>query len=469
MSAPTQSDAGKAEEPSVAPGIEEPPHTLSRAILRIGPGLILAGAIVGTGELIATTNLGARAGYSLLWLVILSCFIKVFAQVELGRHAISTGEASFDSFRALPGPGVVLVWWCAAMVLVTQMQIGAMIGGIAESIQLALSASGKTGDHALWPWSILVTGITIAMLATGSYKLVERVSTGLVVSFTFMTIICVVLLPGEHAVDVSEAVKGLSFRLPESLLIPAFTMFGITGVGASELLAYPYWCIEKGYARYVGPRDDSESWAKRARGWMRVLRLDAWVSMAIYLVSTLAFYLLGASILHRTTGGQGLPDREVVTELAKMYAPVMGARASTWFIVGGAIAVLYSTLFAATAGNSRILTDFLRVTRLIDPNSEAARLRWVRILCVILPAAACGLYLTVGNLVLMVTVGGVMQGLSLPFIGGASVFLRYRRSDRRITPGLVWDVFLWVSLIGLTGAAAYSLRPVWNALLQGGG
>lgn len=449
------------EVPAPPPSIEDPPPTLARAFLRIGPGLILAGAIVGTGELIATTNLGARAGYSLLWLVILSCFIKVFAQVELGRHAISSGEASFESFRSLPGPGVVLVWWCALMVLVTEMQIGAMIGGIAEAVHLALSVSGGDIVGSQWPWAVLVTAVTIAMLATGSYSLVEWVSTGLVVGFTFMTVVCVVFLPGEHAISLSEAARGLSLRLPDSLLVPAFTMFGITGVGASELLAYPYWCIEKGYARSVGPRDSSDSWAFRARGWMRVLRLDAWVSMAIYLVSTLSFYLLGASVLHRTTGGQGLPDEQVVAELAKMYAPVMGTLASTWFIVAGAIAVLYSTLFAATAGNGRILTDFLRVTRRIDPDSEAARLRWVRILCAVLPAAACGLYLTVGNLVLMVTVGGVMQGLSLPFIGGAAVYMRYRRTDRRITPGLVWDIFLWISLLGLTAAATYSL---WKEL-----
>ena len=38
--------------------VQDPPRTLGRALRQIGPGLILAGAIVGTGELIATTNLG---------------------------------------------------------------------------------------------------------------------------------------------------------------------------------------------------------------------------------------------------------------------------------------------------------------------------------------------------------------------------------------------------------------------------
>src|SRR5512147_3110965 len=84
--------------------IQEPPTTFFGALSRIGPGLILAGAIVGTGELIATTNLGAKVGFALLWLVIVSCFIKVFVQAELGRHAISSGQTTLATFRQLPGP-----------------------------------------------------------------------------------------------------------------------------------------------------------------------------------------------------------------------------------------------------------------------------------------------------------------------------------------------------------------------------
>lgn len=437
----------------------EPPATLGRALRQIGPGLILAGAIVGTGELIATTNLGAKAGFALLWLVILSCFIKVFVQIELGRYALSSGDGTFASFRKLPGPGIALVWWCVAMICFTQMQIGAMIGGIARAAQMALTESGVTNALLLSErtWAVAVTALTIAMLASGSYRLVEGVSTFLVAGFTFMTIACVASLPAEHAITAKDLASGLTFQIPTGAVVAAFTMFGITGVGASELLAYPYWCLEKGYARHVGPREDSPSWAERARGWMRVMRLDAWVSMAVYTVATLAFYLLGASILHKRTGGQELAAGDVIPALASMYAPVMGERVATWVIVFGAICVLYSTLFAATAGNSRLLTDFLRVGAFIDPGREDSRLRSIRFFCTVLPAVGLALFLAFGDLVLMVKVGGVMQGVSLPFIAGAAVFLRYRRTDRRITPGLVWDAFLWLSLVGLTVAAVYSV------------
>ena len=42
-----------------------------------------------------------------------------------------------------------------------------------------------------------------------------------------------------------------SFTLPASFTV-AFAAFGIIGVGASELIYYPYWCLEKGYARHIG-------------------------------------------------------------------------------------------------------------------------------------------------------------------------------------------------------------------------
>ena len=37
--------------------VEEPPKTLGQIFRRIGPGMILAASIVGSGELIATTTL----------------------------------------------------------------------------------------------------------------------------------------------------------------------------------------------------------------------------------------------------------------------------------------------------------------------------------------------------------------------------------------------------------------------------
>lgn len=460
--------AEPAEDPRIgmADQIQEPPSTLSRAFRQVGPGLILAAAIVGTGELIATTHAGARAGFVLLWLVIVSCFIKVFVQVELGRYAVSTGRTTFSGFRSLPGPGPVLVWWCAGMLMVTQLQIGAMIAGIGQAAHMVLPGASETlgpalglGDRPELLWGVLVTALTAAMLWTGSYRLVERTMTAFVAVFTLMTVLCVALLPKEVAINWEEIASGLTFRLPRDreVIMAALAMFGITGVGATELLSYPYWCMEKGYARSVGARDQSASWADRARGWLRVLQLDAWVSMVVYTIATVAFFLLGAAVLHDHTEAGGLPDRvdEMINTLVRMYEPALGPTAAKWFLVGGAVAVLYSTLFAATAGTGRLLADFLRVCGYYPADSEVYRKRWVRFFCVALPILGLLLYVSLGNPVTMVTIGGLMQAVTLPLIAAAAVFLRYKRTDQRLTGGMLWDLLLWLSMFGLVFAGGY--------------
>jgi len=54
--------------------------------------------------LLATTALGAKAGFVTLWVIIASCVIKVALQLEFGRHAINSGETSMEALNKLPGP-----------------------------------------------------------------------------------------------------------------------------------------------------------------------------------------------------------------------------------------------------------------------------------------------------------------------------------------------------------------------------
>jgi Mn2+/Fe2+ NRAMP family transporter len=453
--------------------VQDPPASLGRALGQIGPGLILAGAIVGTGELIATTNLGAKVGFALLWLVIVSCFIKVFVQVELGRYAISSGETTMLSFKRLPGPGVAIGWWWVVMILISQLQLGAMVGGVGQACHMAmpwfspwlarvLGSPAVLVNRPELPWAVVVTGVTIALLARGSYAVVEKGTTLMVVAFTLITIGCVAMLPlSGHPVPWGEAARGLEFRLPKDAIGAALAMFGITGVGAAELLAYPYWCIEKGYARKSGAREESSAWIGRARGWLRVMRLDAWVSCAVYTLATVAFYFLGAAVLH---GGHGkdLPGDVggMLDVLSRMYVPVLGARAAVWFIVIGAFAVLYSTLFAATGANSRVIADFLRVNGFVTFRAAGDRMRLVRLLCVVFPLVDFALFVWVGNPLKMVIIGGIAQALTLPMIAAAAVYLRYKRTERRLAPGRAWDAFLWLSFAGLLVAGGVGLWDV---------
>ena len=252
--------------------IREPPRSLGRAIGQIGPGLILAASIVGTGELINTTSLGARAGFSLLWLILLSCVIKVFVQVELGRYAIVHGRTTLEAFDSLPGPRLGASWLCwlwLIMMLTTQAQIAAMEGTVGQAAHMAFPATSRVmadgagrivpawgpylAGHQEHIWAGLTTVAAILLLLSGGYRRLERVTTVLVAAVTLFTVGSVLILQfTQFRIAPSDLAGGFNPVVPAAALALAFSAFGITGVGASELVAYPYWCIEKGYARYAG-------------------------------------------------------------------------------------------------------------------------------------------------------------------------------------------------------------------------
>jgi len=77
------------------------PRSLRGILREIGPGLIISANIVGSGELIVTTKLGADVGFALLWFIVLGCIVKVFVQLELGRYAISRRRTTLQAMDAL--------------------------------------------------------------------------------------------------------------------------------------------------------------------------------------------------------------------------------------------------------------------------------------------------------------------------------------------------------------------------------
>lgn len=480
---------------------------------RLGPGLIVAGSIVGSGELIATTKVGAQSGFVLLWLIVLGCLVKVFTQVELGRAAVVSGRTALGTLDDLPGPRWRVgwgVWMWVAMTVLTLAQLGGIVGGVGQALAVAISwtedgralqevngewvrlqvqaalgnlspelsssdvflerltdlrqqANALSGapDAALWAAVLAIP--TSAILVLGRFTLIQLVATALVVSFTIVTVATVVLLQlqPDWAIRPEELVSGLRFQLPSGAdggsgaIATALAAFGIIGVGAAELVMYPYWCLEKGYAKFTGRQEASESWRARARGWMHVMQVDAWLSASIYTFSTVAFYLLGAAVLGRV----GLdPEKELmVRTLSEMYAPVFGEWATPMFLAA-AFCVLYSTFFVGIAGMARVAADcVVRIAGVRGEQVERLRLRWTRIFCGVLPLVCLAVFVFVRAPAQLVLAGGVAQALMLPVLGAAALWARHRSTPAEVAPSRTWDVLLWLSCLAFVIVAVWSL------------
>ena len=327
-----------------------------------------------------------------------------------------------------------------------------------ESVALVF-IEPSTFDDKYWAAAIAV--FTAGLLVFGRYGLIQNVSMVLVVGFTFITIGNSVALQTtrEFYISPADLLKGLSFGLPQTAnareaIATALATFGIIGVGASELIAYPYWCLEKGYAKWTGPNSPDANWARRARGWMRVMHYDAFLSMIVYTVATLAFFVVGVAVLHNE--GRDPDGMRMVSTLVQAYVPVFGEYAK-WLFLIGAVAVLYSTFLVATAANARMYTDSFKVFGLMDAHNERVHNRSVGTLSLLLPMLCLAVYWSGINPVRAILIAAMMQALLLPMIGIGTLYLRYTRTDVRLRPRWWWDVALILSCLGLL------VSGIWGA------
>ncbi len=434
----------------------DPPQTILGRLKYLGPGFIMSAAIVGSGELIATTTLGAKAGFVTFWVIIVSCLVKVALQLEFGKNAIYTGTFTMHNFNRLPGKKWGRAHWSIWLWLSLQglklLQVGGIVGGVAIVLNMSFPAISVN------VWALLSALITALLVYRGYYAPIEKGSLVMIVLFSSVVLLSLGLLQGTpFAIRWEDIQEGISFRLPPEAVAVAFGAFGITGVGGDEIMYYNYWCIEKGYAAYTGPNDGSPAWAERAKGWINVMYLDALLSMVVYTVVTAAFYLLGAAVLHRS--GEVPEGYGMIGVLSRIFTETLGPWAETLFLVG-AFTALYSTLFTATASWARVYGDAFGQLGWMKFDTIEERRRSIAIFSWIFPFAWCGFFLLFQAPVMMVILGGIATSVLLLLIVWVAWMYRYRELPEALKPSRLYDVFFWLSVVAILVVSGYGVWQV---------
>jgi len=373
-------------------GVKSAPRGFLPVLLALGPGLVLTGGVVGSGELINTPIQAAKFGFLLLWAVVVSCVIKYFLQVEFGRHCLVHNRSVFEALNEMPGPKLAraswLIWIFVLAWTLAQVGSAGIVGAIAGLIQRLMpssilesveSISSTDETQTARVLAFFVVGIAMLVLWKGAYQRIEKVIVTLVVGFSVCVVIALALLQRTgYRITAPDLASGLTFSLgdmPQEAAYAVIALMGALGVSGVELVVYPYWIREKGYAKFLGS-PDSRGWRDRALGWARLLKIDAAVATIMATVITSAYFLLGAAVLFRQ--GKTPEGIGVVDQISAIFTDTYGEWSRGLFVVG-AFCTLFSTLLAATAANSRIYTDFLATIGVIDRANEAAvrRSHWV--------------------------------------------------------------------------------------------
>ncbi len=435
-----------------------PPLGFLKKLKFLGPSLILSASIVGSGELIATTTLGAKAGFVTFWIILVSCLVKVAVQIEMGKHTILSGETAMQAFNQLPGPRIRgtnwSIWLVLGIMIIKLLQVGGIVGGVAIILNMVFPKLSVVAA------AFLVATVVALMTFKGYYRFIERISIVLIAIFTLFTFFALYFLNfTEYALTWPDIQSGLTFQLPAAAVAVAIGAFGITGVGAEEIIHYNYWCLEKGYATFTGPYEDTPEWTKRARGWIKVMYLDALVAMVIYTTVTLAFYLLGAAVLHAQ---DRIPEGyEMVESLSMMYTESIGPEAKPVFLLGSFM-VLFSTLFAALAAWTRQYSDMFGQLGWINFFDMKQRLRSISVLAWVIPLLWASLFIFIQLPVLMIISGGIVGSALLLLVVFATLHFRYRRTLPAFAPSKMYDIILWISVLAIGWVAVYGLYQLVN-------
>ena len=432
---------------------QDPPRSFFSKLRFLGPGFILSASIVGSGELIATTVLGAKGGFITFWVILVSCFVKVAIQLEFGKNAIITGKTLMFSFAKLPGPtfkkGNWAIWATFILTLLKILQVGGMLGGAAIAISMLFP------QIPILIWALILGILLSFLIYKNYYSIIEKTSILMVAGFTLLTLASVLAISfTPFGFTFSDVMSGLRFELPPDLVFIAIGAFGITGVASDEIIAYTYWCQEKGYANHTGVNDGSEEWQLRANGWIKIMQLDAIVAMVIYTLVTAAFYLLGASILY---GQKEIPEgNELINSLASIYTQSLGSEARFAYLAG-AFFVLYSSVFATLAYWSRLFPDIFGQLGWINPDSTTDRKKWVAILAWLFPCLWVIAYLFVEMPTFMILSGGVVGSVLLLIVVFAAIIFRFQNKFLKIASGPVSELMFWLSVASIASISIYGI------------
>ncbi|MBI81188.1 MAG: hypothetical protein CMD85_04115 [Gammaproteobacteria bacterium] len=427
--------------------MRQPPKSLLQRLKYIGPSVIVTGSVVGSGSIVMTPLLGAAAGFTLLWWLLLSMWSKPIIQAEISRYIVITRKTFLEAFSDMPGFKTTingkttswLVWFMFIGVIPSVAGMGGLAGAVAEA------GNSLVPMISIEIWVIACCLVTWLILYWGSYQSLENILLAMVLVFSLITItIAFSMQATEYEVSFSQISHGLTFNFPSELLPLALAVFGFTGISYGEIMAYTYWCLEKGYAQ------DTSNNIQETKAWIKTMQTDVWVTVLFITIGTLPFFFLGAGVLHyvpelqESLVNNSFWDVDVIGALQNMFSLVLGGWAK-WLFIILAFFVLFSTLLSGTAAFTRTIADYLISTGLVLEKKET-RTYLIKLIAFFIPFLSCIFYFILPSPITLLIIAGIWAAMGLPIVNIGALYL-ISKLDKDLQPKQSTKAILWLSLL----------------------
>jgi len=455
----------------------------------VGPGAIMVGLAVGSGELVLWPWITARFGLIMAWAPLLAVFFQCWFNIEIGRWAIATGESAMNGVaRASMGFIYLFIFF---LVILTMLPGWGRL--TAATLRFLLFPEGGFWSEGSvwatdWLWTLPVT-VAVWLVLLGSKKIYSGVERTVMVMVLIIIVGMVLVAVRIGTVeDVGRLGSGI-FTFPPIIhldndfdFLRFFGALVFAGNGGFGILFYSYYLRDKGIG--MGQRfpmlevdmkgkeiqedetgylyEDNPLNAQRFRAWKRYLNQDIiWLFGATTVVTLFLFMFASFVVLYPQPLGFG--DSDLIWKLSSILGSVMGTWGRYLFLIIG-IAALFSTILANTDGGVRMWTDMIHKAFKSSRKWTAGQMV-VPILFITWPIGFFSLWFfeTQGVTVLdfffiSASINGIVMTIIIPTI----LYMNLKVLPRSARPGPLSVTF---TLMGTLFYAAFSVYLIWDKLV----
>ena len=308
----------------------------------LGPGILFAGAAIGTSHLVQSTRAGAMYGLGLVGIVIFANLIK-YPFFRFGpRYAAATGMSLIEGYRRIGPLALLLValMMCAVHVIVIAATAITTAG-------IGLASLGLTFDARVTAVCFIILGL--GLMFTGGYHLLDRVTKVFVAILTVTTLVATALV----IPNISWSAGAFAMP-PFSIAAFAFAvaLMGFMPSGMELSILHSCWSVAK-------QRDENRTIdAGEAM-------LDFNIGYVMTALLALCFVFLGAGVMHTSNVQPAGSAVAFASQVISLYTSSLGAWAGV--IVGvSAFGVMFTTLVTVLDGFPRLYATIIQALMAAD-------------------------------------------------------------------------------------------------------
>lgn len=355
--------------------------TLKDYLSHMGPGAIMAAAIIGPGTVTTASAQGAKYGFTSLWIIFAACVIAYFFQEPALRISIGRQEDVMTGIRENIGRKWAIFLYCVLLVGSLAFQAGNLSGAAMGLVYFF------PGTSILF-WSVLMSVIALALVLANKYNIIENVNQALILMMVAAFFITAIYSAPGINILIKE---GFTFKIPGGNATLALGLLATT-VTPNLVLGYSGFLLKK----FPNPEEPDKL--------IKLSRFDLRLNMLITFIITGSIIICAGSVMYP----KGIEIKSAA-DMAMQLTPILGKFAGVLFSLGLWAAAFSSVLYQVSIHNMLLPKAFN-----LSDDPKAKHNIIITLIVIIVPILI--IMLTGKSPVSLIITAQALNGVALPLV-----------------------------------------------------